>query len=256
MSLTNKSKKDTYKDLFYLNNSNNGFPATTPQRVIDGAGNSSSLKLSQDKVILQPTANNTSDMLQVQNKNAEVVLNISTSTQLVKVHASQNYVNTQYKTFKCVQLNPTANTWYPMTFDGGLSDAIPDNFGTGSEPATTFTATYTMLNKYWYVHDNITIDAVKVLHMGDDSASIDTLSYSLNSFTLDSSGAGSGDLSSGVVNANSSSQVIDNADMDLHSLSLATPDIDAGKVILMMVRGGSSTNNDITASVHIKFHLR
>ena len=39
MALTGKSKKDTYKDLLYLNNSNNGVPATTPTNIEDGTGN-------------------------------------------------------------------------------------------------------------------------------------------------------------------------------------------------------------------------
>ena len=91
--------------------------------------------------------------------------------------------------------------------------------------------------------------------MGDDSASTDTLQYSLNSFTLDSSGAGSGDLSAGAVVASSSSQTIDNADADVHSMTIGSPDVTAGKVLLMCVRGGATINNDITASVYIKYHI-
>ena len=92
--------------------------------------------------------------------------------------------------------------------------------------------------------------------MGDDSASTDSLSYSLNAFTLDSAGAGSGDLSAGAVHASSSSQTIDNADMDFHDLSIGTANIDAGKVALMCVRAGSTINNDITCQVSVKYHIR
>ena len=255
MSLQNKKKKDTYKDILYLNNSNNGLPATTPTAIQDGFGGSSALQVSKDKVILRPTANDTTDAVTAKLKDGTTVFAVDTSSKGVKVNQTQDYANTQYIMFRCYQLNAVANTWYPIPFDGGIVTSVADNLGTSSEPATTFTATYSALNKYWYVHDNITIDAIKVIHMGDDSASTDSLSYSLNSFTLDTAGAGAGDLSSGAIHASSSGQTIDNADADSHSMTIGAPAVTAGKVLLMLVRGGSTTNNDITASVYIKYHI-
>lgn len=255
MSLINKKKKDTFKDLLYLNNSNTGLPATTPNIVQDGNGGNSALQISKDKIIMRPSANDSTDAITAKIKDGTTVFAVDSTNKGVKVNQTQDFANTQYIIFRCYQLNAVANTWYAIPFDGGIITSVDDNFGTDAAPATSFTATYTALNKYWYVHDNITIDAIKVIHMGDDSASTDTLQYSLNSFTLDSSGAGSGDLSAGAVVASSSSQTIDNADADVHSMTIGSPDVTAGKVLLMCVRGGATINNDITASVYIKYHI-
>ena len=257
MALTGKSKKDTYKDLLELDNSNAGLPATTPKVLKDGLGNSSALRVSKDKVQIKNNTTDSTTLLTVDNSGGTTIFAVDGSNALVKVNTSQNYANTQYVRFSARQLNAVANTWYPLYWgDGGITTDVADTLGTSGTPATTLTASFYGVFKYWYIHDNITLDAVRVFHMGDDSASTDTLQYSLNAFTVDTSGSGSGDLSSGVVHASSSSQTIDNADMDTHTLTLGTPNIDAGKVALMLVRGGSSINNDITASVHIKYHIR
>ena len=255
MSLTSKKKKDTYKDLLYLNNSNSGLPATTPKIVQDGNGGNSALQVSKDKVILRPSANDSSDAITAKLLDGTTIMSVDTSNKGVKVNQSQDFANTQYIIFRAIQLNAAANTWYPIPFDGGITTVIADTLGTSSAPSATLTRSVTALNKYWYVHDAITIDAVKVIHMGDDSASTDSLAYSLNSFTLDTAGAGAGSLSGGVVHANSSSQTIDNADADSHDLTVGAPEISAGKVALMCVRGGATINNDITVSVYVKYHI-
>ena len=113
-----------------------------------------------------------------------------------------------------------------------------------------------MVGSMWYAQDKLVIDAIKVWHMGDDSASTDSLSYALLSYTISSSGSTSGNLTEGnTLVGSSSSQTIDNADMDAHSITVSNATVDAGRAIFMMVRGGSSTNNDITAQVDIKYHL-
>ena len=253
MSLTGKTIKTSYKDLLQVDNSNSGID-TTSRNVVDGEGTASALYLSDDVVSIKPNNDNTTGLFLVENKSGTDLFIVDSTNSLVK--SLGHILNTQYKTFMTKQLSAVANTWYPIEFDGGVIPNISDTLGTGSAPATTFTATISSINKYWYIHDNITIDAVKVFHMGDDSASTDSLSYSLNSFTVDASGAGSGDLSAGAVNASSSSQTIDNADMDFHDLSIGTANIDAGKIVLMCVRGGATINNDITCQVSVKYHLR
>ena len=255
MALTGKAKKDTYKDLLYLNNSNNGVPATTPTSVEDGAGNKTAAKISQDKVLIQPNTNDTSDAFRISDSGGNAALTINSSTRLVQVNTTQDFANTQYKNFYALQLSAVANTWYAIG-DGNSDPTTGITLGTSSTPATTLTASYKGVLVYWYIHDNITIDSIKVFHMGDDSASTDSLAYVLAAYTLDTSGAGAGDLSSGVYHCSSSSQTIDNADMDQHALTITTANIDAGKVALMLVRGGSTINNDISCQVSIKYHIR
>ena len=243
MALTGKSKKDTYKDLLYLNNSNNGVPATTPTNIEDGTGNKTAAKISQDKVLIQPNTNNTTDAFKISDTGGDPALTVDTTNRMVKVNTTQDYANTQYQRFHSLQITTSADTWYPMSMIGGASAGI--NLGTSSSPATTLTADYRGVNHYWYIMDNITIDAIRVWHMGDDSSSSDTLKYQLFVYTVDTSGAGSGDLSSGVAHASSSSQSIDNVDMDTHTLSIATANIDAGKVALLCVYADDNDNEEI-----------
>jgi hypothetical protein len=47
-ALTGSAVQDTYKDLLHLNNSNAGLHATTENTLYDGAGNASTVKMSQD----------------------------------------------------------------------------------------------------------------------------------------------------------------------------------------------------------------
>jgi len=253
MALTGKTIASSYKDLLIINNTNSGVDSTT-RNVEDGEGTASALNISDDVVTVKPNNDNTTGSFLVESSDGTDLLKVDSTNSVVYAQGN-NIVNTQYKVFYGLQLNAVANTWYPLHWSGA-STSVSDNLGTGSAPATTHTATYTSIPLYWYVHDDIAIDHVKVFHMGDDSASTDSLSYSLNAFTLDTTGAGAGDLSSGAVHASSSSQTIDNADMDQHDLSIGTANIDAGKVALMCVRGGSTINNDITCQVCIKYHLR
>ena len=187
MSLTGKTIAGSYKDLLQINNSNSGVDATT-RNIADGNGSASALNLSDDVVTVKPNNDDTTGLFLVENSSGDDLLKVDSTNSLV-YGPNSTLMNTQYKAFYGLQLNAVANTWYPLHWNGA-STSVSDNLGTGSAPATTHTATYTSIPLYWYIHDNITIDEVKVFHMGDDSASTDDLSYSLNSFTLDSSGAG------------------------------------------------------------------
>ena len=256
MGLSGKKLLNTYKDLLELDQANGGVPATNVAIIKDGNGTSTSLGISEDKAAIKPNNNDTTNLFTVEDKSGNDILVVDSSNDLVKVNASQNYANTQYKVFVTKQLSAVANTWYPLEFDTGVIANIVDSLGTGSNPATTLTASIGCVGKYWYIHDNITLDSIKVFHMGDDSASTDSLSYSINAYTLDTTGSGAGDLSSGVVHASSSSQTIDNADLDQHTLSIGTANIDAGKIVLCCVRGGATINNDISCQVSIKYHIR
>ena len=53
MSLTNKTKASSYKDLLQMNNSNSGVDANT-RNVVDGEGTASAISLSSEKVAIKP----------------------------------------------------------------------------------------------------------------------------------------------------------------------------------------------------------
>ena len=53
MSLTNRTKASSYKDLLQMNNSNSGVDANT-RNVVDGEGTASAISLSSEKVAIKP----------------------------------------------------------------------------------------------------------------------------------------------------------------------------------------------------------
>ena len=151
MSLTGKTIANSYKDLLQVNNSNSGID-TTARSIVDGEGTTSALSLSDDALGIRPQNDDTSSLLSVRSL-AGTQLLIADSTLLV-VKSLGHILNTQYKTFRTLQLSAVAETWYALEFDGGIMPNIGDTLGTGEFPATTFTATVLSLNYYWYVHDN------------------------------------------------------------------------------------------------------
>ena len=58
MSLIGKKPSNTFKDLLYCSNSNSGL-STTPNKILSGNGNASSVYLSRDKLKVQPSSDST-----------------------------------------------------------------------------------------------------------------------------------------------------------------------------------------------------
>ena len=112
------------------------------------------------------------------------------------------------------------------------------------------------MNTYWYVPDNITVDAVHWF-AGADAATGDDTAAHLMAYDLDKgNGSTSGDLSSGVVVADGST--VTNAGYEqIHyqSLTMQNADVDAGQVILFAF-ASDTVNSDYTVSAIIKYHIR
>ena len=170
MSLTNKTVASSYKDLLQVDNSNSGVDATL-RNVKDGEGTDSSLLLSDDSIKVIPANDDTTTTFLVNTNSNTNVFKVDTTNQLV--YASGNIVNTQYANFGIGSNGATQfddDTHHALVFGGGGygGSADPPNFGTGTDPATTFTASNTVHYKagditssLWYIHDDISIDAIK-----------------------------------------------------------------------------------------------
>ena len=264
MSLTGKTKSSSYKDILQMDNSNSGVDSTT--RVVkDGEGTQSALALSDDQVAITPKDSDGTAILKVTNKSGTAVLTVDSTNNLV--NASGNKVNTQYAYFGANYVNIdtfAANTHYPLSFSaasGGLTATNDVDFGTGTDPDTTFTTANTdtqyasqLVPMMWYVNDDITIDEIKHFE-GADAASGDTTRMHLMSYTFTSGSTSC--LTSGAVVANTSADNTNagNEQPYLKDWSIGTADIDAGKVLLCMFRS-DSVNSDYSLSVTIKYHLR
>ena len=156
-----------------------------------------------------------------------------------------------------------ANAHHPLPFASiaiGAASAQDDIlFGTGTDPATTFTtadATATdaalLVPMMWYVPDNIFIDGVTSLE-GANTATGDTTRMHLFSYTFTSGSTSA--LTSGTLLAHNSD--LTNAGSEQAYLTTWTVDsasVASGKVILAFFRS-DSVNSDYSISVTVKYHL-
>jgi len=262
LSLTNKTIANSYKDILQVDNSNSGVD-TTVRTIKDGEGTSSALHISDDSVRVQPINDDTTSALMVRAASGANVLLVDTTNQLVV--ASGNNVNTQYATFSIGNTESTgflANTHHPIPFStanyGSLS-TVPDLFGTGTDPATSYTTADDTKDRasdlvpcLWYVNDDISIDAIKSIE-GADAATGDTTRMHLFSYDF-TSGATSCLTNGALVGHNSD---VTNAGSEQPYLSTWTVDsaaVSAGKVILAFFRS-DSVNSDYSIQVTVKYHL-
>ena len=249
--------------------SNTGIDSTT--RVLeDGAGQSTSISLSDDVLSVQPVTDNTTGTMLVKNKGGSNILSVDTTNSKVLVGASQVAANTQYAYFgvdSTAASGNLADTHYAVSFNNataGTTYLSPIGSSTSSsfndtDPGTSVTIgnlAENYMRAYWYVPDNITIDAVHWLHVADQGTGDDTAAH-LMAYTIDTgNGATSGDLSSGVVVADGAT--ITNAGWEqiyYQSMTIQSADVDAGKVI-MFTFASDTVNSDYGINATVKYHIR
>ena len=262
MSLSGKTLANTYKDLLQVDNSNSGVDGVT-RRIKDGEGTISSVSISDDIFGVQPVNDDTSTAFLVNTNGGTTVFHVDTTNQLVS--ASGNYVNTQYATFS-IGYSETAtfvdDTHHPIPFSSanyGSNANVPDLFGTGTDPATTFTTADSTKDRasdlvpcLWYINDDISIDAIKSIE-GADTATGDTTRMHL--FSYDFTSGATACLTNGTLLGHNSD--VTNAGGEQPYLSSWTVDsaaVTAGKVILAFFKS-DSVNSDYSLQVTIKYHL-
>ena len=240
MSLSGKTLANTYKDILQMDNSNSGVDATT-RSIKDGEGTTSALSLSDDVVSVKPQSDNTTATFLVEN---------SSGTQ----YAYFSVGNTQSASFAddTHQAIPFASAMY-----GNVS--YPPAFGTGTDPATTFTTSEgngtrasDIVACLWYVTDAISIDSVTGIE-GADTATGDTTRMHL--FSYDFTSGATACLTNGTLLAHNSD--VTNAGSEQPYLSSFTVDsaaVASGKVILAFLKS-DSINSDYSLNIKVKYHL-
>ena len=261
MSLTGKTKANTYKDLLQMNNSNNGIDTST-RNVVDGEGTASAIYISDDQMIIRPNNDDTTTAMLVRDKDGNSLLTVDSSNDLVKAGIGQHIANTQMKEFfmSSSSSNPdTADTWTALQANSGALVADME-MGTGATPATTLTIATTAsatVQHLWYVPLNITIDSCNVW-FGADAADGDTVKFSVMSYAIDSSnGSTSGDLSGGTEVCVSPSTITGAGREQAYYqvLTVSSADVNAGRVIMACV-AQDGTNSDLTINMQLIYHLR
>ena len=261
MSLTNKTIANSYKDLLQVDNSNSGID-TSSRKIKDGEGTESCVSLSDDNLTVQPNNDDTTTAFIVKNESGSIVLKVDTTNQLVV--ASGNNVNTQYATFSVGNAEASSfvdDTHHPIPFGNGNYGTLSDlpAFGTGTDPATTFTTAEAnderascLVPVLWYVNDDISIDAIKSIE-GADTATGDTTRMHL--FSYDFTSGATSCLTNGTLLGHNSD--VTNAGSEQPYLSTWTVDsaaVSKGKVILAFFKS-DSINSDYSIQVTVKYHL-
>jgi len=251
MALTNKTIAATYKDLLHLDNANAGLSATS-RPIKDGLGNTTGLYVGQNKVKIQPTASAT-DSFQVCNTSGTSLLTADTTGNQIKLGTGQVNALTMYQSFIESDIQPTINTHMAISLGGSVGVAAPIG-GTGTDPATSYNTSndaYKLVDKFWYLHDNITVSGVKV-YFASDHASNDTVRFHLMSYTVDSSL----NLTNGEVVASGADIVNTGYEVGYtQSLTINSSDVNSGKVIMAFIRG-DSINGDFHVNLNIKYNIR
>ena len=254
-----KTYSSFYKnDLAVNQSSNTGVDATT-RNIHDGAGNSTSISLSDDVLQVQPITDNTTAAMLVKNQGGSNILTVDTTNSKVLMGASQ-VPPTLFKEMGLYDFSPTAGYHYPLIANtmfvptGATAFAGDNDWGNGADPSTTLdvsglTQQENAIAVYWYLENNITLDSVRYMTTADGS---DTLNFHLFAYTLDTS-SNHGDLSAGAVHANASVSATAST-IKTGTFTLDTADIDAGKVVVGFVESDSTT--DVSVSFNIKYHIR
>lgn len=252
MSLTNKTIAATYKDLLHLNNTNLGLTGTS-KAVVDGLGNSTGLHLSTNKIIVKPSSNGV-DSFSVQTSTGTDIFQVDTANSAIKVGASLLDPTIGYYEFVVNDFQPTAPIHSPI--GSGANDfEEQNNFGILATPNTAFTSSnnaYKLVDKFWYMHDNIKIESIRVFFASDNAASEDVrfhvMSYDINSDL---------DLSNGLLIADGAD--IENAgyeqgyyqDLTINATNSA---VTSGKVVMAFIQPDGATG-DFYIKVSVKYKL-
>ena len=266
----NKTFSSYFKNLLGVNQtSNTGVDATT--RVVhDGAGNSTSISLSDDVLSVQPVNDDTVGTFLVKDKGGSNIFAVdtsgtgtgSTATGRILMGRSQVAANTQYVHFGIDSIESGSfltDTHYMIPFSSNTINSAADHtIGTGTDPDLSLTISTSadgVVNAMWYVLDNITIDAV-IWWSGSTVSTGEVTRAHLVSYTVDTdNGTTGGDLSSGVIIADGAD--ITNAGNEqayYQSLTIQSADVDAGKAVFFIYRQDGTDNTGINATV--KYHIR
>ena len=252
---------------------NNGTPTSTTN-IQSGDGVATSVSLSDDVLSVQPQNDDTTGTMLVKNNAGNNILAVDTTNSKVLGGASQTALNTQYAHFGITYADTAgasflADTHYAIPFGGShYGGATAANYAMGTSTTSSFndtnpatsltisTTAHSIVRAYWYVMDDITIDAVKWFHGADTATGEDTAAH-LCAYTVDiGNGSTSGDLSSGVVVADGAN--ITNAGYEqiyYQSMTIQSADVDAGKVILFTF-ASDTVNSDYSINATVKYHIR
>ena len=267
-SFTGSALKDIYKDILHTSNSNTGL-STTIKQITCGDGDGTSLYLSTRNAKGQPSADTTTNTV-IYDADGNALLTVDSTNDLIKAGIGQHTVNTQYHQFGIFDFSPSNGVHHALINNSWSAEgtvytgaANGSNWGgSGTNPATALTlasASHELVPALWLLQGNITIDEISYM-MGSDAAS--TINLHIMQYDIvTGSGSTAGDLSSGVVlaqtgSASDSLSPVTTGDdrVSNGTLTINTANVNSGKAIIAFAE--ASDTDDMTVSLNIKYHLR
>ena len=261
-TFTGKSFSTFYKNILGINQSSNTGIDATGRKIQDGAGNNTAISLSDDDLSVKPVNDDTTRTFRVQKQNNDTVFAIDTTNSKVFAGSTQTVVNTFYQPFSCHLLTPVAGEHMPLLAvpAGYYATALAEqSLGDGADPATTYDMSTGNLAANWVAclfptRTNMTVDSCDVYFTSNGGAE-STLTFHLMSYAIDGDNGGtSGDLSDGVVVADSGTQAVDRTSIDFLSLSIRNADVDISRILIATVE--STATNSVTVNMNLKYHIR
>ena len=176
---------------------------------------------------------------------------------------------TLYQDFGVIDFSPTAGYHVPLVCgsyyqaNGGAQWIHNASFGAnGANPVTSLDMSDVddavvddlWLGGMWYIEDNVYIDSVRVWAASDEASSAESVNINMMSYSYDES---SGDLSDGVVVANSSSTlepIVGAPKTSTLTIDSDYRSITAGKVVYVFFENVDGTD-DISVKCQVKYHL-
>ena len=265
MTLVGKTISSTFKSLLRVDDNLNGVGAGLKD-VTDGEGTVSALSIADDIVMVKPQDDDTTGVFSVKDKDANFLLRVDSNDDVVKVNGGQDIANTQYASFGVTSIDSAAyaaDTHQAIPFQGiGHADlTYPPAFGTGTDPATSFTTAHgngtkasDLIPCIWYIQDNISIDAVTSFE-GADTATGETTGMHLFQYTFNSGSTSA--LASGTLVAHNTPFANAGSEQGYKTTwTVDSASVDSGKVILAFIEAASTVNSDYSVNITIKYHLR
>ena len=262
-TFTGKTFSSFYKNIFGINQSSNTGVDSTTRVVHDGAGQSTSISLSDDVLSVQPVNDDSVGSLLVKSQGGSYILAVDTTNSKVLVGASQVAANTQYQRFSVVNHTPATNTHYPlgMSFADFSSIGLSEDtiLGTGTDPATTLdisaatSESHAWVNYYWYLPDAITLDSATI-SMATNNATDVALNFHIMSYAVDTS-SNYGDLSDGTVVADSgTTSAVDEDVIKIATMTIQSANVAAGRVLIATFESDGVQTTSL--QMLVKYHIQ
>jgi len=263
-----KTYSSYYKNGPQIRQTNNVGVDSTTRVLEDGAGNSTSISLSDDVLSVQPVTDNTVATLLCKTQSGSNVLAVDTENSLVLCGSSQVNALTQYAYFSASLMDfGIAGHHYAIPFQSSHSftsaHSIQEiSMGSDANPDETFDVSASAFNSdlvlpnYWYIVDAITVKSVHIVVGGSAASATDNINFHLMKYDFDT-GGGTGDLSGGIVVADQDGTISDVHEdaIQYKSLTVDTSNntVSAGQVILCTVESTGTT--EISCTVTVKFNI-